>query len=376
MSERTDVWRRVPDGLRAAAITSACLLLVAGAVYVVGVAAVRLATLSIAVGAAILLAALLEPLVNGLTRRGVPRWLGAAAAILLIVAAFVAPAVLLWRLTLGQFADLSSRLQQGLDRTVTYLASALPLREEQIDQALSDVQARIQQLSPDPLSGALTLLEIVAAVLLAIFVAFFLVKDGASMKVWLLGELPASTRQPVDEALSAGWTTITRYVRGILIVAAIDAVGIGVALALIGVPLALPLALLVFVGGFIPYVGAAVTGAVAVLVALAANGPTDALLTLLAVIAVQQLEGNFLEPVVVGRQVRLHPVAVVIVVFAGSLLAGVVGAIVAVPLTAVVYRIYRVRRGRPVPAHDPIGTEAGRWGPPARDPGPWSEERC
>jgi predicted PurR-regulated permease PerM len=266
--------------------------------------------------------------------------------------------VLLWRLTVGQFADLSERLRQGLDRTVTYLANVLPLGEGQIDRTLADLQVRIQQLSPDPLSGALTVLEIVAAVLLALFVAFFLVKDGPAMRAWLLRELPSSAASSVGEAVSAAWAMITGYVRGILIVAAIDAVGIGVALAIIGVPLALPLALLVFVGGLIPYIGAAATGAVAVLVALAANGPTDALLTLVAVIVVQQLEGNLLEPLVVGRQVRLHPVAVVVVVFAGSLLAGVAGAIVAVPVAAVAYRIYRVRRDLPVIPH-PAAHAAG-----------------
>jgi predicted PurR-regulated permease PerM len=163
---------------------------------------------------------------------------------------------------------------------------------------------------------------------------------------WLLGELPARTRPAVAETAAAGWETVTGYVRGTLIVAAIDAAGIGVALVVIGVPLALPLALLVFVGGLVPYIGATVTGAVATLVALAANGPGDALLTLAAVIAVQQLEGNFLEPVIVGRQVRLHPVAVVVVVFAGSLAAGIAGAVIAVPLTAVSYRVYRVLRDR------------------------------
>ena len=163
---------------------------------------------------------------------------------------------------------------------------------------------------------------------------------------WFLGELPARARAPWSAGATEGWATVTGYIRGVLIVAAIDAVGIGAALYVIGVPLALPLGLLVFVGGLVPYIGAAVTGAVAVLVALAANGPADAVLTLVAVVVVQQLEGNLLEPVIVGRQVRLHPVAVVIVVFAGSLLAGVVGAIVAVPLCAVGYRVYRVYRDR------------------------------
>jgi len=147
-----------------------------------------------------------------------------------------------------------------------------------------------------------------------------------------------------NRATAVAWYTVTRYVRGTVIVAAIDAVGIGVALAVIDVPFALPLGLLVFVASAVPYVGATVSGTVAVLVALAANGPVDALLVLAAVIAVQQLEGNLLEPLIVGRQVRLHPVAVVTAVFGGSLTAGLAGAVIAVPLVAVVYRVYRVLR--------------------------------
>jgi predicted PurR-regulated permease PerM len=166
------------------------------------------------------------------------------------------------------------------------------------------------------------------------------------MLAWFLGQLPERSRALAREAGTAGWEVLGRYIRGTLIVAAIDAIGIGIALTIIGVPLALPLSLLVFVGGFVPYVGSTVSGSVAVLVALAANGPIDALLTLAAVIAVQQIEGNFLEPFIVGHQVRLHPVVVVVAVFAGSLMAGFAGAVVAVPLTAVVYRIWRVLRTR------------------------------
>lgn len=126
------------------------------------------------------------------------------------------------------------------------------------------------------------------------------------MWAWLLEQLSGAAREPTAEAGEAAWETTTRYVRGILAVAAIDAVGIGIALAVIGVPLA-PLALLVFVGSFVPYVGSTISGVVAVLVALAANGPVDALVALAAVVAVQQIEGNLLEPFIVGRQVRLHP---------------------------------------------------------------------
>lgn len=340
-------WERVPTALRLAGLASGCLLLVAAAIYLLATVAVRLASLSIAILAAVLITALLHPVVRGLHRARIPRGISAFTAVLLLITVLLTPVILLWRLTVDQFDDLATRLREGVDRTLVLATQVLPVSKEQLDSALSGMHDRLQRLGSDPLSGALTALEVLAAVLLALFVAFFLLKDGPSMGTWLLGELPAHSRASVRRAAAAGWDTVTGYIRGTLIVGAIDAVGIGVALMIIGVPLALPLAALVFVGCFVPYLGSTATGAVAVLVALAANGPVDALLTLTAVIAVQQLEGNFLEPVIVGRQVRLHPVAVVVVVFAGSLAAGVAGAVVAVPLTAVTYRIYRVLREPP-----------------------------
>lgn len=341
-----DAGRRVPTALLVSGLVSGCLLLTAGAVYLAGVVAVRLAPLSIAMAAAVLLTALLQPVVGGLRRFRIPRGLAAGLAVLLLVAAFVAPAVLLWNLTADQFGDLTGRLGEGIGRMRRVVVDVLPITEEQLDRVLAGVEERVQRMGADLLAGALTLVEVLAAVILALFVLFFLLKDGPSMWAWLLEQAPRSARGAMAEAGQAGWETITRYVRGTLIVAAIDALGIGIALAIIGVPLALPLALLVFVGGFIPYVGATVSGIVAVLVALAANGPVDALLTLVAVIAVQQIEGNLLEPLIMSRQVRLHPVVVVVAVFAGSLIAGIAGAVVAVPITAVAYRVARVLRDR------------------------------
>jgi predicted PurR-regulated permease PerM len=339
-------WNRIPLWLRVGGLGSGCLLLMAGGLYVLGTVATRLASLTLAMAAAVLVAALLQPVVTVLVRLRVPRALGALLAILLLVATLVAPAVLLWNLTANQFDDLFGRLREGLERTRAVALDLLPVSEQQLDRVVAEIRARFEQSGASVLAGAVTLVEVLAAVIVALFVAYFLLKDGPSMWAWFLGQLPERSRPLADESGQAGWDTVGRYVRGTLIVAAIDAVGIGIALAIIGVPLALPLALLVFVGGFIPYVGATISGSVAVLVALAANGPIDALLVLAAVIAVQQIEGNFLEPFIIGHQVRLHPVVVVVAVFAGALTAGIAGAILAVPLTAVGYRVYQVLRGR------------------------------
>ena len=189
------------------------------------------------------------------------------------------------------------------------------------------------------------------------------------MAAWMLAQLPERIRGDAREVTVVSWDTVSRYVRGTLIVSAIDAIGIGAALAVIGVPFALPLGMLVLVGSAVPYVGATVTGSVAVLVALAANGPVDAVLVLAAVIGVQQLEGNLLEPLIVGRQVRLHPVAVVTAVFAGSLTAGIAGAVIAVPLVAVTYRVCHVL-GRRSRAGATAADGVGSLGDPPADPTP------
>jgi predicted PurR-regulated permease PerM len=184
---------------------------------------------------------------------------------------------------------------------------------------------------------------------------FFLLKDGRPLWRWLLRRVPESSRPAAAEAGRNGWRTLTAYSRGTVAIAAIDAIGIGLALLLLGVPLALPLAMITFLGGFVPIIGATVAGSVAVLVALAAKGPTTALLALAAVIAVQQIEGNLLEPLIMKRQVQLHPVVVLVAVTAGTLIGGIAGAFVSVPITAVVYRLvetiaaHRRRTAQPEP---------------------------
>jgi putative heme transporter len=343
-------WPRVPPALRAAGLVSGCVLLIAGALYVLGHIVTWLSSMVMAVAAALLLAALLEPVVVGLKRLRVPPALGSLVAVVLLVGVFAAPGVLLWNLTAGQFGDIAGRLRQAVEHLRGAATEYLPLDDQQVGVLMSDVDARVHRLLLDAAAGAFTAVEVLAATLLALFLTFFLLKDGPAMWAWTLAQLPARSRPATAEAGAAAWDVLTRYVRGTLIVAAIDAIGIGVALAIIGVPLALPLALLVFVGGLVPYIGATVSGSVAVLVALAANGTVDALLALAAVIVVQQVEGNLLEPFIVGHQVRLHPVVVVLVVFAGTLLYGIVGAVLAVPVTAVAYRVQLVLRARRHPS--------------------------
>ncbi len=176
-------------------------------------------------------------------------------------------------------------------------------------------------------------------VILTVIVLFFFVKDGEQIAGWLLHLVPRERRETVRRGAGRGWGTLTAYMRGIVVVATADAVSVGLGLLLIGVPLVLPLMLLTFFGAFIPIVGAFAAGLVAVLVALVSGGLTDALLVLAMFIAVQQLEGNFLQPLVMGRAVHLHPLVVLLALTAGATVAGIAGAFLAVPLAAVVAAI-------------------------------------
>jgi predicted PurR-regulated permease PerM len=249
---------------------------------------------------------------------------------------------------------LSQQLDEGLQRSRDFVTGTLPVSDAQLDKLAGQVRDGLGGGTPDPVGGARTAAEVFGSALLALVLLFFLLKDGRSMWHWVLRRLTGPNRTVTAEAGRAGWRTLGSYSRGTMIIAAIDAIGIGLALVLLGVPLALPLALITFLGGFVPIIGATVAGAVAVLVALAANGPTTALLVLAAVIAVQQIEGNLLEPLIMKRQVQLHPAVILVVVTAGTLIAGVAGAFVSVPIAAVAYRVVdTVQRHREQAASTP-----------------------
>ncbi|MGL5830176.1 MAG: AI-2E family transporter, partial [Angustibacter sp.] len=205
------------------------------------------------------------------------------------------------------------------------------------------------------LSGALaattTVGHIVAGIFIALFSLYFFLAQGATIWAWFIRLLPDQAESPVDRAARTAWGTLTAFVWATVAVALSDAIGIGVGAALLGVPLALPLGVLVFLGAFIPIVGALVSGSVAVLIALVAVGPIKALLMLLVVIAVQQLESHVLQPFLLGRAVRVHPLAVILGIAAGAISAGILGALFAVPLIAtansMVLALVRPRVGEP-----------------------------
>ncbi|WP_307812929.1 AI-2E family transporter [Micromonospora coerulea] len=354
-------WAGLPWPVRTAVTWSACLVVVIAGLWLLGKVAVLLAPLAIALAGTLFLTALLDPVLLLLRRLRVPSALAALLSILLLLGVLVGVGVLVWNLTASQFGELSQQLDQGMERSRDFVTSTLPITDAQLDRLIQQTRDGLSGSTPDPVGGARTVAEVAGSVLLALVLLFFLLKDGRSMWHWVLRRMTGPNRAVTEEAGRVGWRTLGSYSRGTMIIAAIDALGIGLALVLLGVPLALPLALITFLGGFVPIIGATVAGAVAVLVALAANGPTTALLTLAAVITVQQIEGNLLEPLIMKRQVQLHPAVILVVVTAGTLIGGIAGAFVSVPIAAVTWRVIDTvqRHPQPSPPTPPAQPAAG-----------------
>ena len=355
---------RVPAGVRTAAAWSWRLPLNAAAVYVLAWLASVLGMLVLSLFGGLLLTALLRPAADRLQRWGLPRL---AASLLLLLASLAALGAVGWLIE-WRIASEAQMLQQdlatGIDRLRDLLIDTFGLPPDRLDGLASTLIGEVLGIGADSgglgiVRGAEVAVSVLGAVALVLFTTFWLVYDGRRIGRGLVRLLPRRARATGWEAGSRAWDTLGGYLRGITVVALFDGIGIGVALALIGIPLPLTLGLLTFLGAYVPMVGAAVAGAAAVLVALAAEGTTAALLTAAAVVVVQQIEGQVLYPVVMGRALPLHPMTIVYALTAGALLYGVAGAVLAVPLAAVLHVVLSVVVGR---APDPAPGGAGPTG--------------
>ncbi|MBJ7464753.1 MAG: AI-2E family transporter [Mycolicibacterium sp.] len=307
----------------------------------------KLTLIVVPVALASLLAALLLPAVDLLQRRRVPR--GWAVAVVLLSAIAVVGGI--FSFVVSQFISGAPGLVEQMTRSVDGLRTWLiegpvHLSREQIDHAGDAVIKALQENQAKVTSGALstagTVTEIVTGAVLVLFTLIFLLHGGRGIFAFVTSAFPTTVRERVRDAGRAGFRTLTGYVRATCLVALVDAVGIGTGLAIMGVPLALPLASLVFLGAFVPLIGAVFAGGVAVIVALIAKGWVYALITLGLILAVQQLESHVLQPLVMGRAVAVHPLAVVLAIAGGGVLAGIVGALLAVPVVAVLNSAIRV----------------------------------
>ncbi|GAA1382888.1 hypothetical protein GCM10009639_02480 [Kitasatospora putterlickiae] len=330
----------VPWGLRVAAESTWRLLLLGGALYVVFYIVDMLRLVAFAVLASLLISALLEPTVSWLRRHGVPRSLAAGGVFMSGLAGIgLVGWFVVWQVTTN-LETVTSKVKAGVDQLRDWLITGpLHLTEQQItdfaNQITKAISTNTEQITSASLTGAQIAVEVLTAVLLAFFTTFFFLYDGERIWNWALRGLPRHSRYAMAGAGPKAWATLTAYVRGTVCVAFIDAVCIGIGIQLLGVPMALPLAVIIFLGAFVPLVGALVTGTVAVLIALVTTTPWTALMVLAVLIAVQQIEGHVLQPLILGRAVRVHPLGVVLGVAAGSIIGGIGGAIVAVPLIAV-----------------------------------------
>ena len=321
-----------------------------------------------------LLAGLLSPVTAWLRRNKVPGGLAVAVTIVTFLGVIVAALTLVGRQLVLGFRDLWDETMAGVDQVQEWLADGpLQITTTQMDSLLGEATSALQSNSANILSGALSVGtgagHFAAGILLTLFALVFFLLDGRRIWRFMVGLLPRRARPAGYGAGLHGWESMVNYVRVQLLVAFIDAVGIGAGAAIIGVPLALPLSVLVFLGSFVPLLGAFITGFVAVLLALVANGWVNALVMLGIVLLVQQLESHILQPLIMGRAVALHPLAVILAVTGGTLAAGIPGALFSVPLLAILNTVVRYIASRgweqdAALAADPVFGPAG--GPPPR----------
>lgn len=330
----------VTPGVRVASAWSWRLLVIGGAVAVVIFLVVQLRLIVIPVLIAILIGALLIPYRDFLVRHRFPHWLAVTTAFLTFIVVVTGGLTLAVLQVVRQSHELREQTLSFVDGFRYWLTTApFALTETQINNFISTLGASAQQDSHVLLSGALsvssTLGHVLTGILLTLFCVLFILIDGRTIWRWMLRLFPANARSALSSAGTAGWATLRNFVKIQILVAFIDAVGIALGALILGLPLVIPIGVLVFLGSFIPVVGAVLTGALAVFIALVFKGWVFSLIMLGVVLLVQQIEGHVLQPLIMGTAVKVHPLAVVLSVAAGSLLAGISGALFAVPFVAV-----------------------------------------
>lgn len=338
----TELWA---DGLGRVGIRAAQVLLILTVAVVSIYALMQIKLLVIPILIALILAAAIGPFVNMLRRRGMRGGLATGIAFIGLLLVLGGVSTVIYHSVRNQWGELAQQAASGLDELEKFLLTGpIPLEQAQLDQAREGIVqfATSSQVRSGALTGLSVVTEFLAGASLVIIILFFFLKDGA--KIWnfflrpFKGEREAKLRRVGRRTLEV----LGGYVRGTAIVALVDTVAIGAALLIMQVPLAIPLAIIVFIGAFVPLVGATVAGILAALVALVANGPVVALIVVAVVIAVNQLEGDLLQPIVMGKSLQLHALVILMALTAGTILAGIVGAVLSVPLAAVAWAIIQV----------------------------------
>ncbi|MBS43413.1 MAG: AI-2E family transporter [Nocardioides sp.] len=332
---------QVPWGLDLAAAWGWRLLVIAAATYVVLWLVAYFAVITLPIAIALLLAALAGPVVNGLRRLRLPRGVASILTVLLILGSVGLLLTFAGQQIAEGADDLADSTVQGLEQIETWLKDGpLNASDSQIDTYISDAQAAITEQTADQdwftqateLGTAVG--HVFAGFFIVLFATYFFLADGNRIWSWVVRLAPRAARAQVDSSGRVAWRSLTQFVRATVLVAGVDAIGIMTGAWILDVPFVLAIGVLVFLGAFVPLIGATVAGVVAVLVALVDQGPVTALLMFAVVIGVQQLEGHVLQPFLMGRWVSVHPLGVIVAIGCGVLVAGVAGALVAVPLAA------------------------------------------
>ena len=364
----------VSRALSRLALVSLRFLAIIAATVVVVYLLSRLWVIVLPVLLGLLLATVFWPPVRFLRARGVPAALAAVGVLLAGVLLLTALVAVLAPQVTGQAQEIADQVVAGLDDVQGFVTGPpLDLGEEAVggavDNVINELQANAQSIAGRVLSGAVAAGSLLLTGLLALVLCFFFLKDGPKFLPWLGGLVGPRSEPHVSAVSQRGWATLSGFIRAQAAVGMVDAVAIGIGLAVLGVPLAVPLAVLIFFGAFIPIIGAVVTGALAALIALVTNGATTALIVIALVLLVQQLEGNVLQPILVGRTLDLHPAVVILAVTAGGTLAGITGAFLAVPAVAVAAVSIRYVRQQVAQLEPDDGPPHAAAGQPATDAG-------
>jgi predicted PurR-regulated permease PerM len=350
----------VPWGVDLAAAWAWRLLVIAAAGYVVARVVGYLMVIVLPVVIALFIAALVEPVVSWMHRRGVPRGAASGLVVLAVLAAVVNLLILAGNQVANGAQDLADSVSEGIVQITDWLKDGpLNASDSQINDYLERAQEAISDFAQDGeflsrLSDVGSAVgHVLAGFFIVLFATYFFLADGERIWSWFVRLSPRASRVLVDGSGRVAWVSLTQFVRATVIVAAVDAIGIMIVAAVLGVPFVMAIGVLVFLGAFVPMVGAFVAGTVAVLVALVDQGPITALFMLGGVVLVQQIEGHILQPFLMGRFVSVHPLGVIISIGVGVIVAGIPGALVAVPLAATVNAVAQHLAANTRPGEDP-----------------------
>ena len=289
---------------------------------------------------ALFLTAVLGPLAEWLKRKGWPALLATWTVVLGAIGLLTGLVFLIAPAVGDELGEVGDRVQEGFQKVLDYLArSPLDISEQDVDrymeEAVDAVSANREEITSGVVTGAVKAVELVTQFFLTLVLTFFFVKDGPQLFGWVERQFPKRNRRHIRSVGERVWAVMRAYLLGTGITGLVDGLLIGIVLVVLGVPLVIPLVILTFFGAFFPLVGAILAGTVATLVALVTTGPGDALILAGATLVIQQVEGDVLQPIVMGRTVKLHPIVILLALTSGGVLAGVVGAFLAVPVAAI-----------------------------------------